>query len=279
MFPIRLQALHQVLAEAGHGVLEHADRLQQVEADQGLVDIHLQMAACASGCHGAIETDYLGADHGHGFALGGIDFSRHDRAAGFVGGQPQLAQTCPGATPKQPHVVGDPEQGHRQQAKLAHRLNEGVMAGHHGEEVVSGTNLDAGDPAQLFCNGMAEARRRVQPRAHGGASQGKIAEADQTVFQPCLGLFELIPPCAHFIAQPQGHRILQMGAANLDDGHPGLSFGIQGPHQGIERRQQPVLQVLGRGDVDRCGKHIIGGLRPIDVVIRVNWGVAAEGGA
>ena len=91
LFAIRLQALHQVLAEAGHGVLEHADRLQQVEADQGLVDIHLQMAACSGGCHGAIEPDHLGADHGHGLALGGIDFPRHDRAAGFICGQLQLA--------------------------------------------------------------------------------------------------------------------------------------------------------------------------------------------
>ena len=90
LLPIRLQALHQVLAEAGHGVLEHPDRLQQVEADQGLVDIHLQMPSCAGSGHGAIESDHLGADHGHGLALGGIDFPRHDRAAGFIGGQPQL---------------------------------------------------------------------------------------------------------------------------------------------------------------------------------------------
>ena len=70
-----------------------------------------------------------------------------------------------------------------------------------------------------------------------------------------------------------------MGAANLDDRHPGLGFGIQGLHKGIERRQQPGLKVLGRGDMNRCGKYIIGGLRPIDVVIRVHWAVAAEGGA
>ena len=169
MLAIRLQALHQVLAEAGHGVLEHADRLQQVEADQGLVDIHLQMAACAGGCHGAIESDHLGADHGHGFALGGIDFPRHDRAAGFVGGQPQLPKTRPGATPKQPHVVGDAEQGQRQQAQLAHRMYEGVMAGHHREKVLCGTDLDASDPAQLFRYGMTKARWRVQPRADCGA--------------------------------------------------------------------------------------------------------------
>ena len=56
-------------------------------------------------------------------------------------------------------------------------------------------------------------------------------------------------------------------------------FGIQGLHQGIERRQQFLLQVLGRGDVDGRGKHIIGGLRSIDVVIGMHRFVAAEGGA
>ena len=71
-------------------------------------------------------------------------------------------------------------------------MDESVMAGHHREEVVSGTDLHASDPAQLFRYGMTEARWRVQPCANRGAPQGKIAEADQTVLQPCLGLFCLL---------------------------------------------------------------------------------------
>ena len=70
-----------------------------------------------------------------------------------------------------------------------------------------------------------------------------------------------------------------MGAADLDDRHPGLTFGIEGIRQGIECREQSLLQLLGRGDMDGSGEHIIGGLRPIDVVIGMNRPVTAEGSA
>ena len=89
----------------------------------------------------------------------------------------------------------------------------------------------------------------------------------------------MIPPCGDFIAKAQGHRILQVGAADLDDRHPGLGFGIEGMHQGIQCWQQPIFQLLGRGDMDGSGKHIIGGLRSIDVVIGMHRTVTAEGGA
>ena len=66
------------------GIGEQLDRLQQVEADQRFVDIHLQVAACPGDRNGRIEADHLGANHGHRFALGGVHLSRHDRTAGFV---------------------------------------------------------------------------------------------------------------------------------------------------------------------------------------------------
>ena len=56
-------------------------------------------------------------------------------------------------------------------------MDEGVMAGHHREQILRRTDLDASDPAQLLRYGMAEARWRVQPCAHCGAPKGEIAEA------------------------------------------------------------------------------------------------------
>ena len=60
------------------GIGEQGDGLQQVEADQRFVHIHLQMSSRTGHGHRSIQADHLGADHGHRFALGGVHLARHD---------------------------------------------------------------------------------------------------------------------------------------------------------------------------------------------------------
>ncbi len=50
---------------------------------------------------------HLSTDHCQGFALGGVDFARHDAAARLVLGQLQLSQATPGAATQQADVVCD----------------------------------------------------------------------------------------------------------------------------------------------------------------------------
>ena len=65
------------------------------------------MAPTASDGDGLVETQDLGGGHGDGFALGGIDLPRHDRAARFIGGQLQFPETRAGTTGQQPDVIND----------------------------------------------------------------------------------------------------------------------------------------------------------------------------
>lgn len=48
---------------------------------------------------------HLSADHGEGFALGGIDLAGHDAAAWLVLGQLQLTQPAARPAPQKPDVV------------------------------------------------------------------------------------------------------------------------------------------------------------------------------
>ena len=108
------------------------------------------MTAAAGHGHRCIQAHHLGAHHGHRFALRGIDLAGHDRAAGFIGGQAELPQPSAGAAGQQADVVGDFEQAHRQQAQLPHRMDQSVMACHHGEFVRCRAERQASDPCQFL---------------------------------------------------------------------------------------------------------------------------------
>ena len=107
------------------------------------------MSPCPSGSDGCIETDHLGADHGKGFALGGIDLAGHDRTAGLIGGKPQFAETGPRPAAEQAHVIGDAQQSHRQQSELPHAVNQGIVPRHHRKQIVGRAERKTGLASEI----------------------------------------------------------------------------------------------------------------------------------
>ena len=69
----------------------------------------MALAAGESDC--GVVTDHMRGDLGHRFALGRINFARHDRGPGFVFGQEKLVEPAARARAEQPDVVGDLEEG------------------------------------------------------------------------------------------------------------------------------------------------------------------------
>lgn len=70
---VRLDADNAVLAERVGSVSEEADRLEEVFDKNGLEDVKLKLTVRAGNRDGGVVTHDLGADHGHGLALGGVD--------------------------------------------------------------------------------------------------------------------------------------------------------------------------------------------------------------
>ena len=87
------------------------------------------MALAAGESQRRIVAEDLNTDLSQGLALGGIDLARHDRGAGLVFRQRQLAQARARARTQQADVVGDLEQagGDRVDGAMAedHRVMRG----------------------------------------------------------------------------------------------------------------------------------------------------------
>ena len=90
--PIGLDAARAMGLEARHAVGEQAHALQEIMRDERLVDVQLEVARRAADADGDIVGHDLAAEHGQRLALGRIDLARHDRPAGLVFGNRDLAE-------------------------------------------------------------------------------------------------------------------------------------------------------------------------------------------
>ena len=68
--------------------------MQEVVDDHGLEDVEFEVALGPGEADGGVVSHDLAADHGHGFALGGIDLARHDGRTGFVFRDGQFAKAA-----------------------------------------------------------------------------------------------------------------------------------------------------------------------------------------
>src|SRR5262249_45694231 len=79
-----------------------------------------------------------------------------------------------------------------------------------------------------------------------------------------------------FLTKRQRSRILHMGASYLDNVVPSNRFRAQRVPQLAYSRDQTLPDVYRRGDVHGRWKRVVGGLRHVDVVIRMNGCLAAK---
>ena len=129
------------------------------------------MSPGSGGCHGGIHADHLGAQHRHGFALGGIHLARHDRTARFIGRQQQFPQSCSWAAGQQPDVIGNGEQRHGQTPQLGHGLHQSVMARHHGKQILGRLKFGSRSTGELSTDVMGKSCWCVQTAADGCTAQ------------------------------------------------------------------------------------------------------------
>ena len=186
------------------------------------------------------------AEHRQRLALGRIDLARHDRAAGLVLGNADLAEA--GARPRREpaHVVGDLRQRRRERLQRAVGEDDRVVRGERLELVRRRDERQAGARRQLGRDPRAELRRRVQAGADRGAAERELAQVRQRGAQVRQAVVELGDPAGDLLAERQRRRVLQVGAADLDDvGElPGLlgerrAQRLEGGNQAAGRSPRP----------------------------------------
>ena len=110
-----------------------------------------------------VVADDLRADHRQRLALRRVDLAGHDRAAGLVLGQPELAEAAARAGAEEPDVVRDLDQADRQHVERAGQLDHRVVRGERLEFVLRGDERQAGDLCDLLRELLGEARRAFRP--------------------------------------------------------------------------------------------------------------------
>lgn len=83
-----------VFVEAVARVAQEADGLQEVVGDDGHIDVQLEIARRARHTDGNVVAEHLAAHHRHRFALGRVDFARHNGRTRFVFGDFDFAQAA-----------------------------------------------------------------------------------------------------------------------------------------------------------------------------------------
>ena len=73
-----------MLVKALHPVGQQTNRLQHVVNHHRTIDVQLEVAGRTAQVNRHVVAHHLTAEHGHGFALGRVDFTRHDRTARLV---------------------------------------------------------------------------------------------------------------------------------------------------------------------------------------------------
>src|SRR5699024_6629341 len=81
---------------------------------------------------------------------------------------------------------------------------------------------------------------------------------------------ELTGVAAELLAQGHGHRVHEVGPAGLDQVTPRGGAGFQRGGQRLERGHQVRDHDLGGGHVCGGGEGVVGRLRHVDVVVRVD---------
>jgi len=127
-----------VLGERDTGIRQQTDRLDGVLDHDGLEDVQLKVTVGASNTDSGVVTHNLGADHGHGLALGRVDLSGHDGRTGLVLGQVKLSETATRARSQEADIVGNLHQGNSQDVQGTVGLDDSIV-GSKGLKLVGGS--------------------------------------------------------------------------------------------------------------------------------------------
>jgi hypothetical protein len=116
----------------------------------------------------------------------------------------------------------------------------------------AGLERQAGHARHLRRHARAELRVRVQAGADRGAADGEAVKAGHRGLKRLARLLELRHIAGEFLPQRERRCVLQVRAADLDDGRERIAFGGERVREPLQRRDQPGAQRARR---PRCASR------------------------
>ena len=196
---------------------EHRLRLEDAGGDDRLEHVELQLAALGGHRDRQVAADHAEAHHVHDLGDHRVDLARHDRRAGLLGRQVDLAQAAARAGRQQPEVVADLRELDRQALHARGVEDERLRVLRGLDEVGREVDREPGDPGQVLGALLRVPGRRVQAGADGGGAHVDFAEH---VLDPLERLHlagQRLAKRRELLAEGHRHRVLELRAAHLDD--------------------------------------------------------------
>ncbi len=241
--------------------------------DDRLEDVEFEISLRSGEADGRVIAHHLAANHGHGLALGRIDFAGHDGRAGFVLRNGQLAEPATRSAGQPTDVVGDFHQRAGERLERARGEDEFVVRGKRGELVRIRGEGQAGQLGDFLGGAFAEFRMRVEPGSDRGSADGEGHDPGHRGLDASHVGVEQGNVAGEFLPERDRGCVLQMGASDFDDLGKSSGFTIERIAQFADGWEKLVHNDLGRGDGHGRGKSVVRRLRHVDVVVRVDRGL------
>ncbi len=130
--------------------------MEEVARHHRAIDVELEVALAGGERDRRVVAEHLRADLGQRLALRRIDLAGHDRRAGLVLGQRQLAEPGARARAEEADVVGDLVKARRERVERAVREQQRVVGCERLELVRRGDERQAGRLGDLGGDGLGE---------------------------------------------------------------------------------------------------------------------------
>lgn len=184
----------------------------------------------------------------------------------------RISSPSPAARPRaeQVQVVRDLDQRHREHVQDAGKRHQLVMRRHGLEPARGGAVGLTRQTAQFRAESGVEAWRRVEAGADRRAALGYDTKAGDRGIKPPDRRPDLPGEGVEALTDRHGNRIHHVGTADLDDAGELARLACDTDPQDGERGSQVAHDLLQDGDVHHRGEAVVGGLGPVEVVVRMD---------
>ena len=175
------------------------------------------MAAHTSDSDCDLVTHDLGANHGHGLALGWINFSWHDTWSRFIFWKVKFSQSTSGSTSQESDIVGNLEKTDSDGVECTVEFNHSVFGGQRFELVWSSNERMSGLFRNCLGDSFSESNVSVETSSDSGTSLGEFWKLSYLAFHSSDGHFQLMSIAWKFLTQSDGSSVLGVSSTDFDD--------------------------------------------------------------
>lgn len=263
-------SIDTVISEADSAVSEETSRLEHVADDEWLEDVKFEVSVGSSDTDSHLVTHDLGGDHSDGLALRRVHLSWHDRTSRLVLGEGELSESASRSGSKESDVVADFHEGDGDGVQSSVDLDEGVVGGKGLKLVRGGDKRKASEVSNSGGDFLGESLAGVKSGSDSGSSGGKLVEARKSRLDTGDRVVELLDVGGELLAEGERDGVLGVGTADLDDVLELFGLVVQGGAEFLEGWEQTGVDFTTDGDVHGGGEGVVGGLRHVHVVVRVD---------